>query len=192
MAPRFKILFNVPNAITLFRLAVIPTIVIAFFIPTTWAKWTIVGLYTAACISDFFDGYLARKLNQYSDFGKLFDPIADKILVAIALILLVAIDRLHGLTLIPTIIILSREILVSGLREFLATYQLSIPVTQLAKWKTTAQMFAIGFLLGSHAVPQWTWTLVVGLILLWVAAVLTLITGYHYIKQGLWHVLRGD
>lgn len=191
MTPRFKVLFNVPNAITLFRLAVIPTIIILFFIPSVIARWAIVVFYTAACISDFFDGYLARKLNQYSDFGKLFDPIADKILVATSLILLVAIDRLQGFTLIPTLIILSREILVSGLREFLATYQLSIPVTYLAKWKTTAQMFAIGFLLGSHAIPEWDWTLWVGLILLWVAAILTLVTGYHYFKQGLWHVLKG-
>lgn len=191
MAPRFRILFNVPNAITLFRLAVIPTIIILFFIPSIIARWLIVVFFAAACISDFFDGYLARKLNQYSDFGKLFDPIADKILVATALILLVAIDRLQGFTLIPTLIILSREILVSGLREFLATYQLSIPVTHLAKWKTTAQMFAIGFLLGSHAIPEWTWTLWVGLALLWAAAILTLVTGYHYFKQGLWHVLKG-
>ncbi|MDP1975959.1 MAG: CDP-diacylglycerol--glycerol-3-phosphate 3-phosphatidyltransferase, partial [Alphaproteobacteria bacterium] len=135
-------------------------------------------------------GYLARKLGQFSDLGKLLDPIADKVLVATTLILMVAVDKLKGFTLIPTLIILSREFLVSGLREFLANFNVGMPVTELAKWKTFCQMFAIGTLLFSYGTPSCPFLPKLGAVLLWIAAILTLITGYIYLKQTLIHVLR--
>lgn len=183
-------IMSIPNILTFIRIIIIPSIVIAFYVDTLLARWIMFTLYTFACISDFLDGYLARKLQQYSDLGKLLDPIADKVLVATTLILLVAVDKLKGFTLIPTLIILSREFLVSGLREFLANFNVGIPVTNLAKWKTFCQMFAIGTFLFSYGTPSCPFLPLLGAILLWVAAILTLITGYIYLKETLKHVLR--
>lgn len=181
---------NIPNILTFLRIIIIPTIVVCFYIDSMLARWAMFSLYTIACISDFFDGYLARKLGQFSDLGKLLDPIADKVLVATTLILMVAVDKLKGFTLIPTLIILSREFLVSGLREFLANFNVGMPVTELAKWKTFCQMFAIGTLLFSYGTPSCPFLPKLGAVLLWIAAILTLITGYIYLKQTLIHVLR--
>lgn len=183
-------ILSIPNILTFLRIIIIPTIVICFYIDSILARWTMFVLYTIACVSDFFDGYLARKLGQFSDLGKLLDPIADKVLVATTLILMVAVDKLKGFTLIPTLIILSREFLVSGLREFLANFNVGMPVTELAKWKTFCQMFAIGTLLFSYGTPSCPFLPKLGAILLWIAAILTLITGYIYLKQTLTHVLR--
>jgi cardiolipin synthase (CMP-forming) len=181
---------SIPNILTFLRIIIIPTIVVCFYIDSMAARWAMFSLYTIAGISDFLDGYLARKLGQFSDLGKLLDPIADKVLVATTLILMVAVDKLKGFTLIPTLIILSREFLVSGLREFLANFNVGMPVTELAKWKTFCQMFAIGTLLFSYGTPSCPFLPKLGAVLLWIAAILTLITGYIYLKQTLIHVLR--
>ena len=181
---------SIPNLLTFLRIIIIPTIVVCFYIDSMAARWAMFILYTIAGISDFLDGYLARKLGQFSDLGKLLDPIADKVLVATTLILMVAVDKLKGFTLIPTLIILSREFLVSGLREFLANFNVGMPVSELAKWKTFCQMFAIGTLLFSYGTPSCPFLPKLGAVLLWIAAILTLITGYIYLKQTLIHVLR--
>lgn len=182
--------WNIPNILTYLRIMIIPSIVVAFYIDHILARWIMFVLYTIACISDFFDGYLARKLQQSSDLGKLLDPIADKILVATTLILLIAVDKLKGFTLIPTLIILSREFLISGLREFLANFKVGIPVTNLAKWKTFCQMFAIGTFLFSYGTPSCPFLPLMGAFFLWVAAVITLVTGFHYLKESLKHVIK--
>lgn len=185
---RKRTALNIPNIITYFRILVIPTIVFLFYIDGWFARWSIAVLFFIASISDFLDGYLARRFKQYSDLGKLLDPIADKLLVAAILILMVAVDRLKDYTLIPAIIILSREILVSGLREFLANQNVSMPVSLLAKWKTTIQLTALEGLLLSYAAPKCPWLEKLSAGILWIAALLTVITGYAYMRQGIKHM----
>lgn len=148
-------------------------------------RWTAVSLFTLAGITDFFDGYLARRANQVSRLGRFLDPIADKLLVASVLLVLVGFNRVEQWTYVPAIIIMLREILVSGLREFLAELHVGVPVTKLAKGKTTVQMIALGFLIVGTAVPLAKPT---GEVLLWLAALLTIITGYDYLKAGLKHM----
>lgn len=143
------------------------------------------GLYTVATLSDFFDGYLARKLGQVSDFGKFLDPIADKIFIAAILLILADMDRLEGLWMIPAIVILVREFLISGLREFLGPKNITVPVSKLAKWKTTLQMIALGLLIAAPLGGLWLWG---GHIMLSVAAVLTVITARDYLNIGLKHL----
>ena len=154
------------------------------------ARWSALGIYVIASITDFFDGYLARIWNQTSNIGRMLDPIADKLLVSSILLLLAAAGTIAGWSIWAAIIILCREILVSGLREYLAMLKVSVPVTWLAKWKTTLQMIAIGFLLagpaGDKIIP---YTTELGIILLWVAAVITMYTGYDYFRAGLKHVV---
>ncbi|MEM9207422.1 MAG: CDP-diacylglycerol--glycerol-3-phosphate 3-phosphatidyltransferase, partial [Pseudomonadota bacterium] len=144
----------------------------------------------AAGVTDFLDGYLARTMGQHSALGQMLDPIADKLLVAVCLFALVAVDRISGLTVIPALVILSREILVSGLREFLATLQVSVPVTWIAKWKTTLQLVAIGFLIAGDAgdtiLPI---TTDIGIFGLWISGLVTLYTGYEYFRGGLRHLV---
>jgi cardiolipin synthase len=135
---------NIANLLTLFRILIIPVLVALFFIPGPIATWSAVVLFVVAAITDFFDGYFARALNQVSAFGKFLDPIADKLIVTVTLFLLVAFDRLEGLWIIPALIILIREVLIAGLREFLGPYKVTVPVSKTAKWKTTVQLFAIG------------------------------------------------
>lgn len=148
-------------------------------------------LFITAAITDFFDGHLARKHNVQSELGALLDPIADKFLVLAALLMLIAIGTLDGPHVIAAIIILGREILVSGLREFLAGASVKLPVTVLAKWKTTIQMVAIGFLIigeaGNAVIPGSLW---IGLLGIWAAAIITVITGYQYVEKGLGTILR--
>ncbi len=158
--------------------------------PTT--RWVMLGLFTAAGITDFFDGYLARRSNQVSAFGRFLDPIADKLLVAALLLMLVGFDRMSTWSYLPAVIILMRELLVSGLREFLAQTQVSIPVSTLAKWKTTLQMFTLGFLIVGSDAPTWIPAQIIGEVGLWLAALLTLITGYDYLKAGIVHMLEAD
>jgi CDP-diacylglycerol--glycerol-3-phosphate 3-phosphatidyltransferase len=154
------------------------------------ARWTALAIYVLAAISDFFDGYLARKWKQQSSLGRMLDPIADKVLVAVVLLVLCADDILRGGHIWAAIIILSREVLVSGLREYLGELQVSVPVTQIAKWKTTVQLISIGFLIagpaGDTVVP---YTTEMGIAMLWIAAGLTLYTGYDYFRAGLRHVV---
>ncbi|OJF95181.1 CDP-diacylglycerol--glycerol-3-phosphate 3-phosphatidyltransferase [Pararhizobium antarcticum] len=187
--------YNIPNLLTYGRILAIPVIVLCFFIEgelqsSDFARWTALGLFVIASITDYLDGYLARIWNQTSNIGRMLDPIADKLLIASVLLLVAADGTIAGWSLWAAIIILCREILVSGLREYLAALKVSVPVTQIAKWKTAAQMFAIAFLLagpaGDKIIPYTTET---GITLLWVAAVLTIYTGYDYFRAGLKHMV---
>lgn len=154
------------------------------------ARWGALAIFAIASITDFLDGYLARIWKQTSTIGRMLDPIADKLLVSACLLLLAADGTIAGWSLWAAIIILCREILVSGLREYLAELKVSVPVSQLAKWKTTIQMVAIAFLLagpaGDELVPVIT---ISGIILLWIAALITLYTGWDYFRAGLKHVV---
>jgi cardiolipin synthase len=181
---------KLPNILTLSRILSIPVVIGLLFIPPPLGNWLAFSVYTYACITDFFDGYLARIWDQQSVLGRFLDPIADKLLVASVLLLLVAVDRFSGLTILPAAVILCREILVSGLREFLAQAQVGVPVSTLSKWKTFLQMLALGFLLVGSAGPDFgpLSTLEIGIYGLWAAAVLTLITGYDYLVAGLKHI----
>ena len=189
-------LFSLPNMLTYGRILAVPLIVLCFFVEgkldgSDFARWSALAVFTVASITDFFDGYLARIWKQTSDLGRMLDPIADKLLVASCLLLLAADGTIAGWTIWAAITILSREILVSGLREYLAELNVSVPVTQIAKWKTTIQMISIGFLLagpaGDKVLPH---TTEIGLGLLWIAAVITLYTGYDYFRAGLRHVIN--
>jgi len=184
--------FNLPNLLTLSRIAVIPLVVATFYVDGEIARWVAVVLFGLAAISDFFDGWLARRWNQVSNFGRFLDPIADKLLVAATLMLLVGFDRVSHEAILPAVIILCREILVSGLREFLAQLNVGVPVTQLAKWKTAVQMIALPILLIGDAAPPYLHAQAVGEMALTVAAVLTLITGWDYLQVGLRKMRESD
>jgi cardiolipin synthase len=177
-------LTNPPNLLTASRIAAVPALVAAFYIPGDFGKWATCAIFTIAAITDFFDGYLARSWSMQSPLGRMLDPIADKLLVGAAILMLVHFGRAP---ILPALVILCREILVSGLREFLAEVQVGLPVSRLAKWKTGVQMTAIGFLLAGSAAPWWLFADQVGLYGLWLAAVLTLITGFDYLYAGLRH-----
>jgi len=185
---------NLPNILTFSRIAAIPVIIALMYLPGPLGNWTAFAVYTYACITDFFDGYLARAWHQQSAMGRFLDPIADKLLIAAVLLMLVANDSISGLTVIPAAVILFREILVSGLREFLAEVQVRVPVTVLAKWKTFIQMLALGFLLVGFAGPDFgpITTMEIGIIGIWIAAALTVGTGYDYLKSGLKHISETD
>ena len=189
-------LLTLPNILTMSRVAVIPVFVALFFLETTTGQWIACGIFALAAITDFFDGYLARSRGQMSAFGTFLDPVADKLLVASALLMMVGFDQISGLVIIPAVVILCREILVSGLREYLAGFAVSLPVSRLAKWKTTVQMIAIGFLIvGESAHPAISADIPVRLIGeagLWLAAVVTLITGFNYLRTGLRHMGGSD
>lgn len=179
---------HLPNLLTLLRILMIPGIYLAFFVPGPLGDALALLLFAIAGFTDFFDGWLARKLEVQSGFGRMLDPIADKLMVATCLLLLVGYDIIVDYHMIAALIILCREILVSGLREYLMELKVALPVSQLAKYKTAIQMVAIGFLLIDetgrmviHAAPE------IGLALLWLAAGLTLITGYDYVRQGMKH-----
>src|ERR1700674_5939019 len=158
-----------------------------------WLRWVALAIFIAAAITDFLDGYFARSLGQQSAFGRMLDPIADKLLVASCLLMLAADGIIHGWALWAAIVILCREILVSGLREYLAALRVSVPVTKLAKWKTTVQLVAIGFLLageaGDEIIP---FTTQLGLLLLWVSAIFTIYTGWDYFRAGIRHLIEED
>lgn len=177
---------DIPNYLTYFRIVIIPLLVAAFYMPQdAWSYYICAGLFLVACVTDWLDGYTARLWNVQSNVGRFLDPIADKLLVATALILLVASERADAL---PAIAIMCREILVSGLREFLAETRVSVPVSNLAKWKTGVQMIAIFLLLWGVGAPHWLPAAVIGEWLLWLAAALTLVTGYAYVKVGWKHM----
>jgi len=177
-----------PNLLTMSRIVAIPIIVVLLYFDGNFWRWAACGLFAAACVTDFFDGYLARSRRQVSDLGRFLDPIADKLLVAAVLLILAAERRITGWSILPALVILCREILVSGLREYLAGLHVSVPVSQMAKWKTVLQMLALGFLiLGDGGLPSWPVSLI-GEVGLWAAAALTLLTGYDYLKAGLKHM----
>jgi len=189
-------ILTLPNILTMSRVAVIPVFVALFFLESATGQWVACGLFALAAITDFFDGYLARSRDQTSAFGTFLDPVADKLLVASALLMMVAFDQISGLVVVPAVIILCREILVSGLREYLAGLAVSLPVSRLAKWKTTVQMIAIGFLIVGNAahpaVPEAFPVRLIGEAGLWVAAVITLVTGFDYLRTGLRHMGGSD
>jgi cardiolipin synthase len=184
--------FTLPNLLTMSRIAVIPLLVAACYLPYPWGEWVSWALFAAAGVTDYLDGHFARRFKQMSAFGRFLDPIADKLLVAITLMMLVAFNRLSTPALIPALVILAREILVSGLREFLAGLRVSVPVSRLAKWKTGIQMVAIGVLLIGNAGPGFLPMSFIGESLLWIAALLTLITGYDYLRHGLKHMAEPE
>lgn len=176
---------RLPNWLTNSRIFVIPLMLGAFYLPEPEKYWLPAAIFLYACVTDFFDGYLARKWHVGSTFGRVLDPIADKLLVAVALFMLVKEGRADVL---PAVAILCREILVSGLREFLIELRVSMPVTHLAKYKTALQMFALFLLLLGPGVPPEIYVNEVGRLLLWVAAGLTLVTGYVYLQSALKHM----
>lgn len=188
---------KIPNILTVARIIIIPIMILSFFVPGKMANILAAGLFLSASITDYLDGYLARAMKATSNFGKCLDPIADKLLVAVALIMLIHFSERNLYITIPTIIIICREILVSGLREYLASFNVSMPVTKLAKWKTGVQMTAITFLLLGERNSEYSLLELVnytnidslithlGMILLMIAAAMTMITGYVYLKVGL-------
>lgn len=181
---------SLPNLLTYGRVAAVPVVVGLLFWPDlAWARWTALGVFTLAAITDFFDGYLARAWSLQSPLGRMLDPIADKLLVADCLLALAADGTVAGASLWAAIVILCREILVSGLREYLAELRVSIPVSRIAQWKTTLQLIAVGFLIAGRAgemvLPG---TVSIGLVLLWIAALLTLYTGWDYLRASVRHV----
>ncbi|WP_207459857.1 CDP-diacylglycerol--glycerol-3-phosphate 3-phosphatidyltransferase [Azospirillum sp. SYSU D00513] len=183
-------LTSLPNLLTLSRIAVIPVVVGLFYVPEAWAAYAACALFAAACITDYIDGYLARAWEQESVIGKFLDPIADKLLVAATLIMLVAVTRLTGISVLAAVVILLREVLVSGLREYLAGLNVSVPVTRLGKWKTMLQMVAISILIvGDHG-PAGLPVTAIGTAGLWGAAILTFISGWDYMRAGLKHMME--
>lgn len=177
---------TIPNILTLLRIAVIPIVVVAFFSNSIFGQWLAVLTFFVACVSDFFDGYLARLLSQSSHMGQMLDPIADKLLVMSTLFLLAAFGPLKGPLMIPGLIIICREVFISGVREFLGNHQVVLPVSSLAKWKTMLQMLALGGLLMPPVPFFGTWPIYLGGVLLWAAAGVTLVTGMDYF----FHLLR--
>lgn len=191
-------MLNLPNILTLSRIVTVPFLIALLW----WPQWQLgyllgYALYCLMGVTDYFDGYLARSQGTVSKLGVFLDPIADKIMVAAVILILCAKGIIADLHLLAAIVILLRELTVSGLREFLAGLQVSVPVTQLAKWKTAFQMVALGSLILAGGLPNWTLALgdiyynlplLVGLICLWLAAILTLITGWDYLRVGLKHM----
>ncbi len=182
--------WSLPNLLTYGRVVAVPVVAALLFWPEVDAfRWTALAVFAAAAVTDFFDGYLARAWSQQSALGRMLDPIADKLLVASSLLMLVASGDIAGWSRWAAIVILCREILVSGMREFLAELRVGLPVSAVAKWKTTLQLVAVGFLIagraGEYFLPG---TGKIGLVLLWAAALLTLYTGWDYMKAGLKHV----
>jgi cardiolipin synthase (CMP-forming) len=180
---------HVPNLLTLGRILLVPALVFALYQHEYTWNWIALALFIVAGVTDALDGHLARRFESHSQLGQMLDPIADKLLVAAAIVMLVSNGTISGLTLIPALIILGREILLSGLREYLATLDVAMPVSSIAKFKTMLQMLALGILIGGaalqNAVPG---TLLWGIAALWIAAALTLYTGYNYLMAGLKHL----
>jgi cardiolipin synthase len=183
-------LTTLPNLLTLSRILVIPALVGAFYLDRPLSNWVTAALFTAAGLTDYLDGYLARTWDQVTRFGRFLDPVADKVMVAAAIFMMVAFGPLTGWLVLPALVILCREIIVSGLREFLAGINVGVPVSRLAKWKTALQMVALGLLLWGEAGQPYVPTILIGSWALWIAAILTLITGYDYLRAGLRHMLE--
>jgi len=187
-------MLSLPNLLTLSRILAVPILVFLLWRPAPLDYAITFVLYCVVGITDYFDGYLARAQGRISRLGQFLDPIADKIMVGAVLVMLISsrkanpMPEIAGLHIIPALVILLREIIVSGLREFLAELRVSIPVSALAKWKTAFQMIALGALILGGAVPEMPWVHTVGIVCLWLAAALTLVTGYDYLRIGLKHM----
>jgi CDP-diacylglycerol---glycerol-3-phosphate 3-phosphatidyltransferase len=181
-------LTTLPNLLTLSRILAMPLVVATFYLPAPSGPWIGCGVFAVAGFTDWLDGKLARAWQQQSEWGRFLDPIADKLLVSGILLMLTAMQRISAAAVLPALVILCREILVSGLREHLAGLRVKVPVTKLAKWKTTIQMLAIGVLLIDESGPAFLHIKFIGEGLLWVAAAFTLVTGYQYLRAGISHV----
>jgi CDP-diacylglycerol---glycerol-3-phosphate 3-phosphatidyltransferase len=191
-------LTTLPNLLTLSRIAAIPLVIVTFYLPAPYGPWIGCAVFAVAGFTDWLDGRLARAWKQQSELGRFLDPIADKLLVATVLFMLGALQLRQDpppgrlavtiLFILPALVILSREILVSGLREHLATLKVLVPSSRLAKWKTGLQMGAIGVLLVGDSGPAFLPVTLIGELMLWAAAVLTIITGYDYLRAGLDHM----
>ena len=199
-------LLALPNLLTYGRIAAVPVVVGLMYWQgildgALWLRWVALAVFIAAGITDALDGYFARTWDQQSPLGRMLDPIADKLLVSSCLLMLAAEETIKGWALLASVIILCREILVSGLREYLAGLRVSVPVTRLAKWKTTWQLVAVGFLIAGDAGDKFASSLIgietaavtkVGLALLWLSALVTLYTGWDYLRASLHHLIRED
>ena len=186
-------MLTLPNILTLSRILTVPVLVALLWYPGWELSWLLgFALYCLMGITDYFDGYLARSQGAVSKLGQFLDPIADKIMIAAVILMLVGTRHeaasITGIHLIPALVILLREITVSGLREYLAGLQVSVPVSQLAKWKTTLQLIALGALILAGGLPAQVWIKSVGVVSLWVAAGLTLVTGWDYLRTGIKHM----
>ena len=187
-------MLSLPNLLTLSRILAVPILVFLLWRPAPIDYAITFVLYCLVGITDYLDGYLARAWGSISKLGQFLDPIADKIMVAAVLVMLISsrksnpVPEIASLNIIAALIILLREIIVSGLREYLAGLQVSVPVSALAKWKTTVQLIALGALILGGALPRFPWVHDVGILCLWAAAVLTLVTGYSYLRTGIRHM----
>ena len=178
---------NLSNLLTLVRVAIIPIIVFCIYLKSPFFGWTAFILFCLASITDYFDGYLARTRNEITNFGTFLDPIADKLLVASVILILTSKGVIADWETIPALIILLREITVSGLREYLAGIKVSIPVSRIAKLKTLLQLFALAFLILSESIADISLIIYFGKIFLWIAGLLTLYTAYDYVKGSIKH-----
>jgi len=189
-------LTDLPNLLTLSRICAVPLVVALALVQRPGADLAAAAVFAAAAVTDYFDGRIARERRQLSEFGRMLDPIADKLLVGATLMVLAGEGRLGRWSLLPAIVVLLREILVSGLREYLAGLRVGLPVTPLAKWKTGFQMGALGTMLAGDASARlvglgFLHVTAIGVVMLWIAAGLTLITGWGYVTAGLSHVMPG-
>jgi cardiolipin synthase len=182
------VLTSLPNLLTLSRIVAVPLVIATFYLVAPLGPWAGCVIFTIAAVTDWLDGRLARAWQQQSELGRFLDPIADKLLVATTLFMLGMTGRFSAVSILPALVILCREILVSGLREHLAGLRVLVPVVPLAKWKTAIQMVAIGFLIVGDAGPAWLPVRLIGEALLWLAAALTIKTGYDYLRAGLTHI----
>jgi cardiolipin synthase (CMP-forming) len=195
--------YALPNILTYCRIGAVPIVVGLMFWQSIlegslWLRWVALAVFITAGVTDALDGYLARMYSQQSSLGRMLDPIADKLLVASTLLMLAAEETIRGWSLLAAVVILCREILVSGLREYLAGLQVSIPVSRLAKWKTTWQLVAVGFLIAGDAGDRVATGIFnhevliitnIGLALIWLSALVTLYTGWDYMRAGLRHMM---
>jgi cardiolipin synthase len=180
---------HLPNFLTLARIALVPIFVAAFWLPLPAGRWIALAIFIVAAVTDYADGFIARARNAESRMGQMLDPIADKLLVASALMMLVYMDDIRGFVLVPALIILFREIMVSGMREFLASIAVHVPVSSIAKFKTAIQVAALSLLISAPAVESAFGALhLLGIIALWLAALLTLYTGFVYVQANLAHM----
>jgi len=187
-------MLSLPNLLTLSRILAVPILVFLLWRPAPLDYAITFVLYCVVGLTDYFDGYLARAKGQISRLGQFLDPIPDKIMIAAVLMMLISsrksnpVPEIAGLHIIPALVILLREIIVSGLREFLGPLNVSVPVSRLAKWKTAFQLISLGALILGGAVPTQEWVHLVGIVSLWLAAALTFVTGYDYLRTGLKHM----
>jgi CDP-diacylglycerol--glycerol-3-phosphate 3-phosphatidyltransferase/cardiolipin synthase len=181
-------MLTLPNILTLSRIVAIPLLVVLLWHPQPSHYALCFVLYVLMGVTDYFDGYLARAQGAVSRLGIFLDPIADKIMVAAVIVMLVFTRDIDEWNVVAAIIILTREIAVSGLREFLAQLSVSVPVSKLAKWKTTFQLVSLGGIILGGALPEWEWIRFTGIFSLWAAAILTMVTGWDYLRVGLKHM----